>query len=169
MALYKYYHAPLSVTFEFQNTEVPRLLNVSGLLPDYHYAASTSKYPEDDDDLPRIDLTPVKELDLTLCYGKEWHRFPGSYLVPEGVKVEFVKSEFNGLLPRHFETDDRKALEQVESAMKQGQEDVVRRVSRRWWMKPQTTYVPEDLNDLNKEDVRHYVSLFLAHCFCNSR
>ena len=31
--------------------------------------------------------------------------------------------------------------------------------SKRWWLRPQTTHIPSDLNDLNKEDASHYVRL----------
>lgn len=142
-ALWHYYHSPLSVAFEFQTTEIPRLLNVTGLLP--MYPSGT-----EEEDKPRIDLSPVKEFDLKLCMGKEWHRFPGNYLIPNGIRVEFVKSEFDGLLPGHFE-EKLTAEDQL-----QGQEAIVN-LSKKWWLKPQTTYVPSGLNDLNKEDASHYV------------
>jgi alpha-1,2-mannosyltransferase len=145
VALYQYYHAPLGIAFEFQITEIPRLLNVTGLLP---------VYPEGtlEEDTPRIDLTPIKELELTLCLGKEWHRFSGNYLVPNGIKVEFIKSEFDGMLPRHFE-ERLTAADQVA-----GTENTLVQLSKKWWIRPQTTYIPQDLNDLNKEDLSHYVS-----------
>ncbi|KAF9486554.1 glycosyltransferase family 22 protein, partial [Pholiota conissans] len=139
LALYQYYHAPLGVAFEFQITELPNLLNATGLLPFYPEGT-----PEDE--TPRIDLAPIKELDLTLCLGKEWHRFPGSYLVPNGIKVEFIKSEFDGMLPRHFE---EKLTAEDDTTLVQ--------LAKKWWLRPQTTYVPHDLNDLNKEDLSHYV------------
>lgn len=37
-----------------------------------------------------------------LCLGKEWYRFPSSYMLPDGVKAKFIRSEFNGLLPGEF-------------------------------------------------------------------
>lgn len=137
LALWNYYHSPLTVAFDFQFNELPRLLNVSGLLP--VVPAGTPK-----EEMPRIDLTPVKEFNLTLCLGKDWYRFPGHYLVPNGIKVEFIKSEFDGMLPRHFE-------EQVPEG--------VSSLAKKWWFRPQTAYVPTDLNDLNKEEPSHYVRL----------
>lgn len=142
-ALWHYYHSPLSVVFELQTAEIPRLLNVTGLLP--MYPAGTQE-----EDKLRIDLSPIKEFDLKLCMGKEWHRFPGNYLIPNGISVEFVKSEFDGLLPRHFE---EKLTSEDQS---HGQEAIVN-LSKKWWLRPQTTYVPSGLNDLNKEDASHYV------------
>lgn len=139
LALWHYYHAPLTLAFDFQHTELPRLLNATGLLP---------IYPENtpEEDIPPVDLSLVKEFNLKLCLGKEWHRFPGNYLIPSGIQVEFVKSEFDGMLPRHFETE------------KTGEgNDVFVGLAKDWWLKPQTSYVPNDLNDLNKEDPSHYV------------
>ncbi|KAJ3504710.1 hypothetical protein NLJ89_g7791 [Agrocybe chaxingu] len=143
LALWNYYHAPFGIAFDLQMTELPRLLNATGLLPVY-----PPNVPEDEQ--PRIDLTPVKEFDLKLCLGKEWYRFPGSYLVPSGVRVEFVKSEFDGMLPRHFEEGPLGEDGGLEGG-------VLKRLSRSWWMRPQTTFVPEDLNDLNKEELSRYI------------
>lgn len=134
LALNYYYHAPLEVAFKFQIAELPRALNATGLLPPPKplpdYAPKDAK--------PPIDLTPVKDLNMTLCYGKEWHRFTSHWLVPDGVNVEFVKSEFDGMLPRHF---------------------VPSKGGDRWWKRDGTRFIPDDLNDLNQEDPRHYVRI----------
>ena len=144
MALWHYYHAPLSLAFDFQYNEIPRLLKATGLLP---------IYPENmrEEDIPPIDLSPVKQFDLKLCLGKEWHRFPGNYLVPSGIRVEFIKSEFDGMLPRHFET------EKTRTSNDEANDTDLVGLTKKWWLKPQTSYVPNDLNDLNKEDLSHYV------------
>lgn len=141
-ALWYYYHSPLTVAFEFQTLEIPRLLNVTGLLPVYPPGTA-------EEDTPRIDLSPIKEFGLKLCYGKDWYRFPGHYLVPNGIDVEFIKSEFDGMLPRHFE--QKVPVDNYEDS------GVLAKLSDRWWLKPQTRNVPEDLNDLNKEEPTHYV------------
>ncbi|KAF9015664.1 glycosyltransferase family 22 protein [Cyathus striatus] len=134
LALWYYYHAPMSVVHAFETEEIPRLLNDTGFIPVY-----PPHFPEDE--IPAIDLTPVKEFDLKLCYGKEWHRFPGHYLVPDGIKVEFVKSEFNGILPRHFDSNANLTLTDP------------------WWKWPATKIVPKDLNDINEEEPSHYISV----------
>jgi len=134
----------MTAVFTLQTVEIPRLLNDTGLLP--IFPAGTNE-----DEKPRIDLSPVKEFDLRLCVGKEWHRFPGSYLIPAGIKVDFVKSEFDGMLPRHF--DEHSASPVVAQGS-----TLIGALSNRFWFKPQTSYVPSDLNDLNKEDLSHYVS-----------
>jgi len=38
----------------------------------------------------------------TVCYGKEWYRFPSSYFLPNGMRAKFVRSAFDGLLPGEF-------------------------------------------------------------------
>ncbi|KAI5919838.1 Alg9-like mannosyltransferase [Camillea tinctor] len=38
----------------------------------------------------------------TVCFGKEWYRFPSSYFLPRDMHAKFVKSEFRGLLPGEF-------------------------------------------------------------------
>lgn len=129
-AMWVYYHAPLSVVSVFESTELPQLLNSTGLLPVFPPGT-----PEDE--IPAIDLAPVKHFDLTLCLGKEWHRFPGHYLVPTGIRVGFIKSDFRGQLPRHFEETHGN--------------------SATWWLRPGTRYVPADVNDLNREDSSRYV------------
>ena len=68
-----------------------------------------------------------------------------------GIQVEFVKSEFNGMLPRHFETEKTRTSTDDANVI-----DLLD-LTKTWWLKPQTSYVPDDLNDLNKEDSSHYV------------
>ncbi|GJJ13352.1 hypothetical protein Clacol_007604 [Clathrus columnatus] len=135
LALTRYYHAPLDVASHFEAVELPRLLNVTGLisLPDTPQY-TTSGHEEK----PSIDLSPVKELGLRVCLGKEWYRFPGHYLIPDGIDVQFIKSEFNGLLPRYFE-----------SSSGQG----------RIWKRDGTRVVPSRLNDLNREEEGQYVDV----------
>lgn len=53
--------------------------------------------------------------------------------------MEFVKSEFNGLLPRHFD----RSVGGAESR----------------WKREKTRDVPSDLNDLNQEVSTRYVSV----------
>ncbi|KAL5535984.1 ALG9 [Sanghuangporus sanghuang] len=145
-----YFHAPMQVAHYFQARELVRVLNVTGLLtpppsPPVSSVARNSKYEEDE--RLRVDLTPIKELNLTLCYGKEWYRFPSHFLIPDGVNVEFVKSEFDGMLPRHFEPSNSEEAG----------------VGELFWKRTGTRYVPEDLNDLNKEDMGHYVPISTCH------
>ena len=67
-----------------------------------------------------------------LCIGKEWYRFPSSYFLPDGLRVKFVKSAFDGLLPGEFpESKD--------------------------WSRPGTWMIPKGMNDENKGDPLKYV------------
>ncbi|KAH7031573.1 Alg9-like mannosyltransferase [Microdochium trichocladiopsis] len=38
----------------------------------------------------------------SVCFGKEWYRFPSSYFLPRDMHAKFVRSEFRGLLPGEF-------------------------------------------------------------------
>jgi hypothetical protein len=126
----------MSILYDFETEELPRLLNVTGLLP-------PPPPNTREDEMPRIDLSPIKQFDLKLCVAKEWYRFSGHYLVPDGVSVDFVKSEFDGLLPGHFKSP------------KAGDNPV----GGSWWLRPETKIVPEGVNDLNQEEPSHYVRL----------
>lgn len=135
LALRNYYYTPLTVAYYFETEELPRLLNATGLLPIY-----PPNTPEED--MPRIDLSPIRQFDLKLCWSKEWHRFPGHYLIPDGVAVVFVKSEFDGLLPGHFMNLSSDS-----------------RISPDGWSRPGTRHIPEGMNDLNQEQRAHYVDI----------
>lgn len=39
---------------------------------------------------------------MNVCYGKEWYRFPNSFFLPDGFQGQFIRSEFRGILPKHF-------------------------------------------------------------------
>ena len=48
------------------------------------------------------DVYNIPEDGATICLGKEWHRFPSSFFVPEDATVRFVRSEFKGQLPQRL-------------------------------------------------------------------
>jgi alpha-1,2-mannosyltransferase len=129
-ALFQYYHAPMAIAIHFENIELPRLLNATNLLPP---TPPNSKSGRNEN----VDLSPIKQFGLRLCIGKEWYRFPGHFLVPDGVEVRFIKSEFDGLLPQPFPPSTG--------------------ISPLWpW--DGMRVIPEGLNDLNKENTAYYVS-----------
>ena len=144
MAHWEYYHAPMSITYALEAAEIPRLLNATGHvhLPPAPTAAQRRRRADADDEYaqPRIDTGLVAGWGLRLCVGKEWHRFPGHFFVPDGVRVDWVKSEFDGMLPGHF-AETPLAGRLLERTMG-------------------TRVVPKDLNDLNKEAPSFYVSLW---------
>ncbi|KIJ66247.1 glycosyltransferase family 22 protein [Hydnomerulius pinastri MD-312] len=128
LALWHYYHAPLSIFNRLEAFELPRLLNDTGLMPPLPAGM-------EEGDRPSIDLTPLKHFDLRVCLGKEWYRFPGHYLVPDEVSVDFVKSEFEGLLPAHFQAAKNDP----------------------WWDRRGSKVAPAGLNDRNMEVQDYYV------------
>lgn len=71
----------------------------------------------------------------SVCFGKEWYRFPSSYHLPNSMHAKFVKSEFDGLLPGQF------AEGQVGHGFWAGA-----------WLEP------PGMNDQNIEDMGKYVS-----------
>ncbi len=71
-----------------------------------------------------------------MCVGKEWYRFPSSFFLPDSVVVdrdgrrravvlEFVRSEFAGLLPKAFARGELPGV---------------------------TRMVPSEMNDANREE-----------------
>lgn len=88
-----------------------------------------------------MDLSNLHHLGLTLCVGKEWYRFPGSYLIPEGVDVAFVKNAFDGLIPGKY------------PPVAVGRDEIAAIGSRM----AGTRATLERQNDLNREELSHYV------------
>ncbi|CAO3593897.1 unnamed protein product [Absidia cylindrospora] len=43
--------------------------------------------------------------ELQLCVGKEWYRYPSSFFLPNDVRLRFIPSHFDGLLPNAFPED----------------------------------------------------------------
>jgi alpha-1,2-mannosyltransferase len=65
---------------------------------------------------------------INICVGKEWYRFPSSFFLPsENVKLQFIRSEFRGLLPKPFEKVNA------------------------------TSVIPTDMNSDNREEMSRYI------------
>ena len=135
LALYSYYHAPLKIVHDFEMEVLPKLLNETGHI----YLPSHHPYYEKGEAQPQYNLTHLKDFGIRLCIGREWHRFPGSYLIPEGIRVDWIKSDFSGLIPGHFE------------------ENVPQ--TSRFWLRDGTKHVPSGMNDMNREELKHLVSV----------
>ena len=69
------------------------LLRVAGIYSAYH--APLSLYT------PLSDPAVAHAGD-TVCFGKDWYRFPSSYFLPRDMHAKFVRSDFRGLLPGEF-------------------------------------------------------------------
>ncbi|BGP38688.1 mannosyltransferase [Rhodotorula kratochvilovae] len=105
-ALHNYYHSALAPYHHLQAYELPRL----ALL------ARPSLAPAIDPTLPHAEFAALLNaeqaletyetlapLGLRLCVGKEWHRFPSSWLVPDEVETRWIRSAFDGIMPRVWE------------------------------------------------------------------
>lgn len=73
---------------------------------------------------------------IRLCVGKEWHRFPSSFFLPENVngrlvELQFVRSDFAGILPKHFPSGHN--------------------------LSEMTRKIPAQMNDENREETARYV------------
>ncbi|VVT49685.1 uncharacterized protein SAPINGB_P002392 [Magnusiomyces paraingens] len=42
----------------------------------------------------------------TVCVGREWYRFPSSYFLQDNMRLKFISSGFDGLLPGSFREDN---------------------------------------------------------------
>lgn len=84
----------------------------------------------------------------TVCFGKDWYRFPTSFLLPDGMHAKFIKDDFDGLLPGEFSEN------------------------RELGMFPGTWAIPSGMNDRNEEDVDKYTDIrdcsFLIESFPHS-
>ncbi|KAI3402769.2 ALG9 [Candida oxycetoniae] len=47
-------------------------------------------------------LEPSLNSQVNVCIGKEWYHFPNSFYLPDGYRLKFVDSGFDGLLPGDF-------------------------------------------------------------------
>lgn len=81
----------------------------------------------------------VSTTGVNVCIGKEWHRFPSSFFLPNNWSLRYLSSEFRGQLPRPFEPY------------------------------PNGTWIlPPNMNDLNKEEPSRYVPINECHYLIDS-
>ncbi|KAM6107695.1 alpha-1,2-mannosyltransferase ALG9 isoform 2-T2 [Pterocles gutturalis] len=105
VALFRGYHGPLD------------------LYPEFHRIATD----------PSIHTVPEGR-PVNVCVGKEWHRFPSSFLLPDNWQLQFILSEFRGQLPKPF----------AKGPMA-------------------TRIIPTDMNDQNKEEPSRYIDISRCH------
>jgi len=86
-----------------------------------------------------LEKPGMSKLGDTVCFGKDWYRFPSSYFLPNDTHAKFVRSEFDGLLPGEFHEG------------KVG-----------FGLYPGTWLVPSGMNDRNEEDPGKYTDI--RHC-----
>nr|XP_058145098.1 alpha-1,2-mannosyltransferase ALG9 isoform X2 [Dasypus novemcinctus] len=105
VALFRGYHGPLDLYPEF-------------------YRIATD---------PTIHTVPEGR-PVNVCVGKEWYRFPSSFLLPDNWQLQFIPSEFRGQLPKPF----------AEGPLA-------------------TRIIPADMNDQNLEELSRYVDINKCH------
>lgn len=95
---------------------------------------------------------PLQQVNLaetgsSVCFGKEWYRFPSSYFLPHDMHAKFIRSDFRGLLPGEF-PEAPSLYARLEGA----------------------SQIPSGMNDLNIEDQSKYVRAgrpAVSHCETN--
>ncbi|KAI9725147.1 MAG: mannosyltransferase [Chrysothrix sp. TS-e1954] len=99
------------------------------------YAAPLTIYRGLYDESPDIS----GKTNATVCIGKEWYRYPSSYHIPDDMRLEFMYSDFDGLLPGSF----------AEKVSRSNAFDFF----------PGTAVIPPGMNDLNIGDPEKIVAL----------
>lgn len=114
-ALHVYYRAPEELLRTFARAEIPRLAIASNTsayadLAEQLELMMHKAKPEDiitmlSQSSQKVNVDELAALDITICYGSEWYRFPSHFFLPEIVNFAFIKSDFNGILPRPFDVN----------------------------------------------------------------
>ena len=89
-----------------------------------------------------------------VCYGKEWHRFPSHFFVAPSTRVDFVESEFDGILPHHFAAQPSALPEKPDVS---GAQRVLEHVAFAWPWASLTQRVPTTVNERNEAERDRYV------------
>ncbi|KAF9907658.1 mannosyltransferase, partial [Lobosporangium transversale] len=169
VALYDHYNAPIEVYRKaFDLVKVPE--SISGVVSIEGTAADplvlTDKSTGSGEKKQKEKVETIR-----VCVGKEWYRFPSHYFLPEGAKLGFLKSHFDGLLPGEFiemnassrtehlgeEKEGFATLLKKPSAT-DGKEHQPMRLDWRWSAerRPGTSHTPKLMNNENKEVHEHY-------------
>ncbi|XP_025078630.1 alpha-1,2-mannosyltransferase ALG9-like [Pomacea canaliculata] len=83
---------------------------------------------------PKVHTLPFDK-HVNICMGKDWYRFPSNFFLPsDRWHLQFIKSEFKGLLPKAYEP----------------------------WPNG-TRLIPSNMNDLNKEEPSRYIDISRCH------
>ncbi|KAK4689384.1 hypothetical protein P7C73_g729, partial [Tremellales sp. Uapishka_1] len=152
-ALGKFYHAPFDIVHHFEYHTIPSILTELGYSP---LPPPKDFVPKQGEVIvPEWDYTPLETLEprITLCYGAEWFRFPGSYLIPDGIDVHWIESDMKGMMPRKWE----KSAPSKRGSWPREETRVVREGRFNGENKPSSeagTYIPV-------EDCNYLVSLYL--------
>ncbi|KAG1243191.1 hypothetical protein G6F68_015906 [Rhizopus microsporus] len=91
----------------------------------------------------------IQLTEKNVCVGKEWYRFPSQFFLPSDTRLQFIKSDFHGQLPKTFEEDITVGQYEID-----GEEKYYRRRHYGWFGARQA---PQGFNDINMEDPSVYV------------
>ena len=93
---------------------------------------------------PLADMTGLGSDTTTVCFGKDWYRFPTSFFLPNHAHPKFIKSAFDGLLPGEFSENNSLGL------------------------LPGTWMIPKGMNDRNEEDTSKHMPIELCSFLVDS-
>ncbi|KAF9421314.1 mannosyltransferase [Podila epigama] len=156
LALYEHYSAPIDVYRNaFNLIKVPEPIDITATTTATTTTTTTAQGTETADDKPAILHQATKSEIIRVCVGKEWYRFPSHYFLPEGARLGFIKSHFDGLLPGEFQEHGS----DLDIGKKKPRHPLA--VDWRWSAerRPGTSHIPLLMNNENKEVVEHYTSL----------
>ncbi|KAK4053366.1 mannosyltransferase [Microbotryomycetes sp. JL221] len=156
-ALFNYYHSPLDIFAQLEGYELPRLALQK--YPSLYPAAARIDASQDLESFVRaldkaeqvIELDSLEGLGLRLCLGKEWHRFPSHFLVPDAVEVRFVQSGFEGILPKVW--DNGNGANNFGNSSNNG----------RGLFGRATHVTPAGMNSVNKQEMDRFVNASSCH------
>lgn len=86
-------------------------------------------------------ITPpegAKPHTVNVCVGKEWYRYPSSFFLPDNARLQFVKSDFAGLLPKAYPSADPADWASILNV---------------------TKAIPTEMNDMNRDEPSRYVDV----------
>lgn len=138
VAIQTYFRAPMTLMLHFQYSELPALAIYN--YPAHYPTLNLTNFQHSPE---QIDVSILENKNLTLCYGPEWYRFPSSFLVPDVVRTEFIKTDLGIQLPKHF--------------VERRNEVAISRRSLRKRLEIART-APEGFNDQNIEMMDRYIS-----------
>lgn len=115
--------------------------------------------------------TTSRVVEVRMCVGKEWYRFPSHFFVPEltrlaatattafRVRVDFLDEGFGGILPKHYDQTFRRGQQQP------GAEGIglSSSSSPSFSIATATSMIPTDMNALNQREPSRFVAP--ASCF----
>lgn len=136
-----HYHAPFAVLYPLSSSSASSILS-------------------------RFSSSTPGDTNLNICYGKEWYRFPTSFFLPTSLSGAWIKSEFDGILPKHFwqEGDETYTVVLGQGAQSKwiAQLDSMLQLSLPEWSKElvETTRTRQvGFNDMNMEEWDRYIDV----------